>query len=98
MLLSWPPASRTRSDVKAAGLNPTLATAVAGNHRRFREREAFRVARPGASADEVHRAARAARLDEVVDRLPLGWANPVGEGGRLLSGGERHRVSLARAF
>ena len=42
--------------------------------------------------------AGAARLDEVVERLPGGWATNVGEGGALLSGGERQRVSIARAL
>ncbi|MGH3244489.1 MAG: ATP-binding cassette domain-containing protein, partial [Spirillospora sp.] len=39
-----------------------------------------------------------ARLDEVIERLPGGWAANVGEGGALLSGGERQRVSIARAL
>jgi ATP-binding cassette, subfamily B, bacterial IrtB/YbtQ len=42
--------------------------------------------------------AAAARLDEVVERLPGGWATNVGEGGALLSGGERQRVPIARAL
>lgn len=41
-------------------------------------------------------AAAAARRDEVIERLPGGWATNVGEGGALLSGGERRRVSIAR--
>src|SRR5690606_23835979 len=49
-------------------------------------------------AAEVRAAAAAARLDEVVERLPDGWATGVGEGGALLSGGERQRVSIARAL
>ncbi|WP_280335061.1 ABC transporter ATP-binding protein [Nocardia wallacei] len=57
-----------------------------------------RLGRPGATAAEVRAAAAAARLDEVVDRLPDGWATKVGEGGALLSGGERQRVSIARAL
>jgi ATP-binding cassette subfamily B protein IrtB len=60
--------------------------------------ENVRLARPDARTDEVMAAARAARLDEVVDRLPAGWNTTVGEGGERLSGGERQRVSLARAF
>lgn len=54
--------------------------------------------RPDADAAAVREAARAARLDEVVERLPDGWATNVGEGGALLSGGERQRVSIARAL
>ncbi|MBO2457627.1 ABC transporter ATP-binding protein [Actinomadura violacea] len=60
--------------------------------------ENVRLGRPGASEAEVRAAASAARLDEVVGRLPGGWAARVGEGGELLSGGERQRVSIARAL
>ncbi|GAA2206649.1 ABC transporter ATP-binding protein [Nonomuraea monospora] len=58
----------------------------------------LRLGRPGATDAEVRAAATAARLDEVIERLPDGWATPVGEGGALLSGGERQRVSIARAL
>lgn len=60
--------------------------------------ENVRLGRPGASDAEVRAAASAAGLDEVVERLPGGWAADVGEGGALLSGGERQRVSIARAL
>lgn len=60
--------------------------------------ENVRLGRPDASAAEVRQAAAAARLDEVVERLPGGWATNVGEGGARLSGGERQRVSIARAL
>ncbi|MEV4104912.1 ABC transporter ATP-binding protein [Nonomuraea sp. NPDC049649] len=60
--------------------------------------ENVRLGRPGATDAEVRAAAVAARLDEVVERLPGGWATDVGEGGALLSGGERQRVSIARAL
>lgn len=56
-----------------------------------------RLGKPDATAAEVRAAAAVASLDEVVDRLPLGWATPVGDGGASLSGGERQRVSVARA-
>ncbi|WP_329013837.1 ABC transporter ATP-binding protein [Streptomyces sp. NBC_00690] len=58
----------------------------------------IRIGRPDATDDEVHRAARLAGVDEIVDRLPDGWSARVGEGGRALSGGERQRVSVARAL
>lgn len=57
----------------------------------------IRVGRPEATAEEVREAARIAGVDEIVDRLPGGWATRVGEGGASLSGGERQRVSVARA-
>ncbi|WP_433356086.1 ABC transporter ATP-binding protein [Microtetraspora malaysiensis] len=60
--------------------------------------ENVRLGRPGAGVAEVRAAATAARLDEVIERLPGGWAAKVGEGGALLSGGERQRVSIARAL
>jgi ATP-binding cassette subfamily B protein len=60
--------------------------------------ENVRLGRPDADGAEVRAAATAARLDEVIERLPGGWAANVGEGGALLSGGERQRVSIARAL
>lgn len=60
--------------------------------------ENVRLGRPDADDSEVRAAATAARLDEVIERLPGGWATNVGEGGALLSGGERQRVSIARAL
>ncbi|WNI26710.1 ABC transporter ATP-binding protein [Streptomyces sp. ITFR-16] len=53
---------------------------------------------PGADDDAVDRAARLARVDTLVQRLPDGWAGRVGEAGTTLSGGERQRVSIARAL
>ncbi|MFJ8227500.1 ABC transporter ATP-binding protein [Streptomyces griseus] len=58
----------------------------------------LRLARPGATWDELREAASAARLDEVIERLPAGWNTRVGEGGAQLSGGERQRVAIARAM
>ena len=60
--------------------------------------ENVRLGRPDAGVAEVRAAATAARLDDVIERLPGGWATNVGEGGALLSGGERQRVSIARAL
>jgi ATP-binding cassette, subfamily B, bacterial IrtB/YbtQ len=60
--------------------------------------ENVRLGRPDADDAAVRAAATAARLDEVVERLPDGWSTNVGEGGARLSGGERQRVSIARAL
>ncbi|WP_424534094.1 ABC transporter ATP-binding protein [Sphaerisporangium viridialbum] len=60
--------------------------------------ENVRLGRPDADQAEMRAAATAAWLDEVIERLPDGWATNVGEGGALLSGGERQRVSIARAL
>ena len=60
--------------------------------------ENIRLGRHGATDDEVHAAAKAANCDEFVDKLPNGYATPIGENGAKLSGGERQRISIARAL
>ncbi|WP_375273586.1 ABC transporter ATP-binding protein [Methylorubrum thiocyanatum] len=65
-------------------------------HRSLAENIAY--GRPGASPDEIERAARLANAHDFIARLPKGYATPVGERGVKLSGGERQRVALARAF
>ena len=52
--------------------------------------------RPGASSDEVREAARLARLEGLIERLPDGLKALVGERGLKLSGGEKQRVAIAR--
>ena len=61
-------------------------------------RENVRLARPGASDDEILAALRRARLGEWLDSLPGGLDTDVGDEGGLVSGGERTRIALARAF
>ncbi|MET9972611.1 ABC transporter ATP-binding protein, partial [Streptomyces sp. NPDC006356] len=58
----------------------------------------IRAGRENATDEEVRAAGRLARVDEIAERLPDGWASRVGEGGAALSGGERQRISLARAL
>ncbi len=58
----------------------------------------LRVAAPDASDEQLRAAATAARLDEIIERLPEGWQARTGEGGVALSGGERQRVAIARAL
>ncbi|RFS45605.1 ABC transporter ATP-binding protein [Micromonospora craniellae] len=58
----------------------------------------LRIAAPGATTQRLHRAAAAARLDDIVERHPDGWKARTGEGGIALSGGERQRVAIARAL
>lgn len=43
-------------------------------------------------------AARLARCDDFVEKLPKKWNTVIGENGSELSGGERQRISIARAF
>ena len=60
--------------------------------------ENIRLGKHGATDEEVLAAAAAANCDEFVDKLPLGYATPIGENGARLSGGERQRISIARAL
>lgn len=60
--------------------------------------ENIRIGRRDATDAEVVRAARLARCDDFVSRLPDGYATVIGENGETLSGGERQRISIARAM
>ncbi|HLS40808.1 MAG TPA: ABC transporter ATP-binding protein, partial [Ornithinicoccus sp.] len=53
---------------------------------------------PGASPEEIRRAAEQAAADEFIDRMPDGMGTWVGERGVTLSGGQRQRLALARAI
>jgi ATP-binding cassette subfamily B protein len=55
-------------------------------------------ARPGASDQEIVEAARAANAHDFIVSLPKGYHTQVGERGMSVSGGERQRIALARAF
>ena len=61
-------------------------------------RENIAYARPGAPADAVEAAARAAHAHEFIERLPGGYDALVGERGVKLSGGQRQRIAIARAI
>jgi len=61
-------------------------------------RENLRLARPGASDDELAAAAASARLLPWIESLPRGWDTRVGARGAAMSGGERQRLALARAL
>jgi ATP-binding cassette, subfamily B, bacterial len=54
--------------------------------------------RPGASREEIIAAAEAASADEFIRRLPEGYDSIIGERGATLSGGEKQRLSMARAL
>ena len=54
--------------------------------------------RPDATHEQVVAAARAARCHDFVEALPEGYATMLGEGGATVSGGEKQRISIARAL
>ena len=58
----------------------------------------IRIGRRGTTDEEVMVAARAAKCDDFVSRLPEGYMTVIGENGAKLSGGERQRISIARAL
>ena len=61
-----------------------------------RENIAFGV--PGATDEEVERAARMAQAHDFVSALPEGYDTVIGERGITLSGGQRQRLAIARAI
>lgn len=61
-------------------------------------RENIAYGRPEAPEEEIVAAAKAANAHDFITRLPEGYDSLVGERGATLSGGEKQRLSIARAF
>jgi ATP-binding cassette subfamily B protein/subfamily B ATP-binding cassette protein MsbA len=61
-------------------------------------RENIAFGRPEARLEEIVEAAKAARIHEMVARLPAGYDTAVGEHGVTLSEGEKQRLTIARAI
>ena len=53
--------------------------------------------KPGATRQEVERAARIASAHAFISEMPQGYDTPVGDRGTRLSGGQRQRLAIARA-
>jgi len=53
---------------------------------------------PGATPEEMKKAAKAARADTFIEKLPDGYDTVIGDQGVKLSGGQRQRLALARAL
>ena len=61
-------------------------------------RENITVGRPDATDEEVIAAAKASHADSFIRRLPDGYDTVIGASGKDLSGGEKQRISIARAI
>lgn len=84
------PEAEIRRQIALAPQEPMLiAGTVADN---------LRLARPGVDAAAMEAALRTAQLWERITRMPQGLDTVLGEDGGVLSGGERKRLSLARAL
>jgi ATP-binding cassette subfamily B protein len=58
----------------------------------------LRVGNPDATDAQLRAACERAQVYDVIERHPEGFATSAGERGRLFSGGERQRLSIARAL
>lgn len=58
----------------------------------------IRVGRETATREEIEAAARKAQCHNFITAMPDGYETMVGEGGSTLSGGEKQRISIARAI
>jgi ATP-binding cassette subfamily B protein len=58
----------------------------------------IRFGSPDATRGEIIAAAKKARCHDFIEALPVGYDTVVGEGGSTLSGGEKQRISIARAI
>jgi len=60
--------------------------------------ENIKIGNPDASMDKIIEVSKAARCHEFIEKLPQGYSTVVGEKGAKLSGGEKQRISIARAL
>lgn len=60
--------------------------------------ENVRMAKPGASREEIAHALKAAQCMDIIEKLPKGIDTVVGTNGVYLSGGEQQRIAIARAI
>jgi ATP-binding cassette, subfamily B, bacterial len=60
--------------------------------------ENIAIGNPGATRQKIEEAAKAAEADDFIKLLPQGYETTLGEGGAGLSGGQKRRLAIARAF
>jgi len=82
--------SSLRSQISIVDQNTTLFDDTVLNNIKY--------ARPEASNEEVLEAAKQSMCKEFIDNLENGFETMIGENGVKLSGGEKQRLSIARAF
>ncbi len=61
-------------------------------------KENIGLGRHSATDEEIRRAARSAGVEKFIDDMPEGYETEIGERGVLVSGGQRQRLAIARAF
>ena len=82
--------SSLRKEISIVDQNTTLFDDTVVNNIRY--------AKPDATDEEVYKAANSAMCKEFIDNLEDGYLTMIGENGVKLSGGEKQRLSIARAF
>ncbi len=82
--------SSIRKEISIVDQNTTLFDDTVLNNIKY--------ARPDASDEEVYEAAKLAMCEDFINNLEQGYDEMIGENGVRLSGGEKQRLSIARAF
>ena len=82
--------SSLRKEISIVDQNTTLFDDTVFNNIKY--------AKPDASKDEIFKAAKLSMSEEFINNLENGFETKIGENGVKLSGGEKQRLSIARAF
>ena len=86
-------------DIPKAQLNDMIAYVFQNNKLlKLSIRENLKLAKPGATEEEIKRALHLAQCDDIIAKLPNGIDTQLGTHGTYLSGGETQRIAIARAL